>query len=71
LTPEKGCGKTTLIDVLACLVWRPLLSANITIAPLFRAVELQQPTLLIDEADIISLAERRAARHFEFGTQAR
>lgn len=47
----KGCGKSTLIDVLARLVARPLLSSGITPAALFRVVEAHRPTLLIDEAD--------------------
>ncbi len=50
-SPEKQCGKTTLIDVLTPLVWRPLSIANATASPIFRAIEIQQPTLLIDEAD--------------------
>jgi Protein of unknown function (DUF3631) len=49
--PEKGCGKTTLLDVLGPLVPRPLAAANIKAAPLFRVIELARPTLLLDEAD--------------------
>jgi putative DNA primase/helicase len=49
--PEKGCGKTTLLDVLGPLVYRPLPTANTTAAAIFRVVEMQHPTLLIDEAD--------------------
>jgi hypothetical protein len=50
-SPEKQCGKTTLLDVLARLVWRPLPAANATAAALFRTVEKVRPTLLVDEAD--------------------
>jgi putative DNA primase/helicase len=50
-SPEKGCGKTTLLDVLSHLVMRPLSTSNATTAAIFRVVEIQQPTLLIDEAD--------------------
>ena len=50
-SPEKGCGKTTPLDVLSQLVWRPLPTANASAAAIFRVVELQRPTLLIDEAD--------------------
>ncbi|CAN7311394.1 DUF3631 domain-containing protein [Bradyrhizobium sp. LjRoot220] len=50
-SPEKQCGKTTLLDVLSCLVPRPLLTANTSASPIFRAIELSRPTLLIDEAD--------------------
>jgi putative DNA primase/helicase len=51
ISPEKGCGKTTLLDVLSRLVRRPLPTANATAAAIFRVVEMQRPTLLIDEAD--------------------
>jgi hypothetical protein len=50
-SPEKRCGKTTLLDVLARLVMRPLPTSNATTAAIFRVVEMRQPTLLIDEAD--------------------
>jgi len=50
-SPTKRCGKTTLLDVLGCLVARPLPTTNVTSAAIFRVVERDQPTLLIDEAD--------------------
>jgi hypothetical protein len=50
-SPEKQCGKTTLLDVLGCLVPRPLPAANITASAVFRTVEIAKPTILIDEAD--------------------
>jgi putative DNA primase/helicase len=50
-SPEKRCGKTTVLAILGRLSYRPLSSANITAAALFRAVEKFRPTLLIDEAD--------------------
>jgi len=50
-SPEKACGKTTLLDVLAHLVSRPLFAANVTPAAVFRVIETHRPTLLIDEAD--------------------
>ena len=50
-SPEKNCGKTTTLDVLAELVARPLPTSNATVAVVFRAVEMAAPTLLIDEAD--------------------
>jgi hypothetical protein len=51
ISPEKRCGKTTLLTLLLGMVRRPLPASNITSAALFRAVEKYQPTLLIDEAD--------------------
>ena len=50
-SPEKRCGKTTLLELISSLVPRPLPSSSITAASLFRAVERFDPTLLIDEAD--------------------
>lgn len=49
--PEKRCGKTVLLGVLARLACRPLAVSNIAPAALFRALELWTPTLLIDEVD--------------------
>lgn len=50
-SPEKRCGKTQLLTLLQGLTTRPLPSANLTPASLFRVVEVFKPTLLIDEAD--------------------
>jgi uncharacterized protein DUF3631 len=50
-SPEKGCGKTTLLDVLTCLVARPLPTSNASVGAIFRVVEITKPTLLVDEAD--------------------
>lgn len=50
-SPEKRCGKTTLLSVVQQLVPKPLPASNITPAALFRSVELIKPTILIDEAD--------------------
>jgi len=50
-SPEKQCGKTTLLDVLVCLVRRPLSTANATASAIFRTIEMVRPTLLIDEGD--------------------
>ena len=50
-SPTKGCGKTTLLDVVAQLVLKPLSAANISASAVFRVVEAVQPVLLVDEAD--------------------
>lgn len=50
-SPEKQCGKTTLRDLIALLVPRPMQTENLTVAVLFRAVQSAKPTLLADECD--------------------
>lgn len=50
-SPEKRCGKTTLLSVLNRLVNRPVAAANISPSAFFRVIEEMRPTLLIDEAD--------------------
>jgi Protein of unknown function (DUF3631) len=60
-SPEKGCGKTTALDVLRELVARPLATSNVTGSAVFRTVEIVRPTLLIDEADTF-LTENEALR---------
>ena len=50
-SPEKGCGKTTLLDVAARLVARPLSTSNATVSAIFRVVGWPSRALLIDEAD--------------------
>ncbi len=50
-SPEKRCGKSTLMRLLFALCCKPLPAVNITPAALFRTVEVTRPTLLLDEAD--------------------
>src|SRR6266702_7022609 len=50
-SPEKRCGKTTLLSILEQLVHRPVASSNISPAAFFRVIKVLSPTLLIDEAD--------------------
>jgi putative DNA primase/helicase len=47
----KGCGKTTLLEMLHGLVRRPVIVSNLTGPVLYRLIEKRVPTLLIDEAD--------------------
>jgi hypothetical protein len=50
-SPEKRCGKTTLLGVLNRLANRPVAAADISPSAFFRVIEEMRPTLLIDEAD--------------------
>src|SRR5262245_38095521 len=60
-SPEKRCGKSRVLQILGSLVPRPLLTANLTVAGVFRTIEEFHPTLLVDEADTF-LAEREELR---------
>lgn len=50
-SPEKRCGKTTLLEILGGLANKPLIASNITPSAIFRTIEKHRPCLLIDEAD--------------------
>jgi len=50
-SPEKRCGKSTLISVLSAMACRPIVASNITSGAIFTAIEEHSPTLFIDEAD--------------------
>jgi len=50
-SPEKRCGKTILLSLLTEMCARPLSTANVTAAVIYRVIERDHPTLLIDEAD--------------------
>ena len=60
-SPDAECGKSTVLTVLGQLVSKPLPASNITPAAVFRAIEQERPTLLIDEGDTF-LGERKELR---------
>ena len=51
ISPEKRCGKSTVLDLLEAFCFRSFLTSNTTPAAIFRLIEECQPTLIIDEAD--------------------
>lgn len=53
ISPEKGAGKSRLLEVLGLLVRRPWRTASTTEAALFRKIEQDEPTLLLDEIDAV------------------
>jgi putative DNA primase/helicase len=61
-SPEKRCGKSTLLTVIIRVVSRPLLASNITPSAMFRAIDLWRPTLIIDEADTFITADNEDLR---------
>ncbi len=48
---EKDCGKTRLLEVLELLVAEPWFTGRVTAAVLYRKIDGEQPTLLLDESD--------------------
>jgi Protein of unknown function (DUF3631) len=76
-SPAKQCGKSTLLDVLDCLVYRPQQAAHATVAALFRLIDKWRPTLLIDEGDTFITGEDEELRgvlnsgHLRRGTVSR
>lgn len=64
LSPEKGSGKTRLLEVLELVVPGPIHAVNLSAAALFRLVadESRTTTLLLDEADTY-LSAKNAMNH--------
>lgn len=52
-SPQKGSGKTLVMDVVEVLARNAMQLTGITAAGLFRLIEAARPTLLIDEVDTI------------------
>src|SRR5262245_16575179 len=50
-SPTRICGKTTLLDLLEHVAFRPDKTDSITAAALFRTIERDRPALLLDEMD--------------------
>jgi hypothetical protein len=57
----RECGKTVLMEILATLVRRGWHAVNPSAAVLFRKIDREQPTLLLDEMDNFPLDDRRDA----------
>ena len=47
----RRCGKSALLEVIGTLVHRPLMTSHATVAAIFRLIERDGPTLLLDESD--------------------
>src|SRR5262245_54502187 len=52
-SPTRSCGKSHLLACIAKLARNVLSTVSLTVAALFRTIEQDQPTLLIDEVDNI------------------
>jgi hypothetical protein len=53
-SPEKRCGKTTLLELLGYLCFHSISTANISPACMYRLIEQEHPTLLLDEAQSLT-----------------
>ena len=49
--PTRECGKSTIIDLLAKLAWGAITAANVSTASLFRLIERDQCTAMLDDID--------------------
>lgn len=61
-SPEPGCGKTRLLEVLEMVVARPWLAVTPSEAVVYRQIESRVPTLLLDETDAV-FSPKMAERH--------
>ena len=50
-SPVRGCGKSTLLNIIKTLAFKTIKSDHTTAAVLFRLIDRDRPTLLLDEAD--------------------
>lgn len=57
-SPEKRCGKTNMLTFLARVCRAPLAASNISDAAIYRCIEQEKPTLLMDEADTYLLKNK-------------
>ena len=77
-SPTRRCGKSALLEVIETLVHRPLMTSHATVAAMFRLIERDAPTLLLDEIDrrfhaadaaaligIINSSQRRGAAYID------
>ena len=65
-SPEKRCGKSRLLDIVAGLSHDPLMTVNATVAAVFRSLGDRPPTLLVDEADTIFGTKKVAEQNEDF-----
>lgn len=53
VSPTKRCGKTRLTEVLEFVVSNPFRTVSLSEAALFRLVDAENPTLILDEAEVL------------------
>jgi putative DNA primase/helicase len=61
--PDKNCGKSVLMEALACGVPRPDMVTSTSASAIFRSVHADRNTLLIDEMDLLLKGGRNPELH--------
>ena len=63
-SPQKRCGKSRLLDIIAGTCHSPLMSVNATVAAIYRSIGGDHPpTLLVDEADALFGSKKAAEQN--------
>jgi hypothetical protein len=62
-SPVKRCGKTRCGEILELLCCRPLMSVNVSEAALFRYIDSEKPTVIIDEAESLRSKDSDRAQY--------
>lgn len=60
-SPTKRCGKTRTAEVLELFSARPWRTVNATPAVLFRSIDRDSPSLMIDEAEVLRTRDERGS----------
>jgi hypothetical protein len=61
--PDIECGKSVLMEAISCGVPRPDLVGSTTASSVFRSIQSDKPTLLIDEVDLLLANGRNLELH--------
>ena len=61
-SPEKQSGKTRLLEVLNILVASPWMTGRVSAAVLYRKIDKEHPTLLLDETDAAFNGEKESQK---------
>ena len=62
-SPTKRCGKTRFGEILELLCCRSMMSVNVSEAALFRAIDSEKPTVIIDEAESLRSRDSERAQY--------
>jgi putative DNA primase/helicase len=61
--PDRNCGKTVLLEAIACAVPRQDMVLSTSASSIFRSVDVDKNTLLIDEVDLLLKDDRNPELH--------